>query len=80
MKVLRFLAVYDKKSEDLIELMDLSNIDFKSLKTHFRLDEDDPLMYNNYWLDEENKLYFEKVLNKKIDLEKYIYQVEAHGT
>jgi hypothetical protein len=77
MEVVRLISLYDKKTEELIREYNIDFIGIDALRKIFSPPEDDPLMYNFYWIEENEVGQMKEFIDLDFDLEKYIYQVEC---
>lgn len=74
-EVKRVISVFNRKSEFLISEIDISHLPIHLLVSIFNPPANDPLMYENYWIDEESVCHFQDLID--FDLKENIYQVEC---
>lgn len=75
MRILRFVAWFDRQSNDLIGEMDI-DVNLLDLQNEFNVDKGNP-MYDCWEIRKENLPFFEKLTDLQFDLSKYIYFIEA---
>ncbi len=77
MEITRLISVYDKQTQELLKEYNIDFIKFDTLKKMFNPPDDDPLMYNFYWVEESQLEEMKQLVDVNFDLTKYIYQLEC---
>jgi hypothetical protein len=79
MKLERVISIFDKKTELLIEEINVDNINISILKNIFIVNEDDPEMYDPYTITKGQMIMINSYLNPTIDFndQKFIYQLDC---
>ncbi len=75
MKVTRIIDVFDKKSEKLVKDININSVSLETLKEIFNPPEDDPLMYNPYWIHEKEAKELKKHIDIEFEFDKYVYDL-----
>ena len=79
-KIVRYIGVYDKKTEYQISEIHLpENINLSELKSLFKVDDSDPEMIYVYDVLEGHVKYLENLTGKKLDIHKYDYQIVCYS-
>jgi hypothetical protein len=74
-KLYRQIDVFDKKTEGLINEIELDSFDLELMKTRFNVSQDDYLMYNPYEIDSSKIDLFSNI---KFDFKKYDYYLACY--
>lgn len=77
MKIERAISWFDKNTEELKGEFPLGDLLLETLKSIFKPQADDPLMYNPYTIFEKEGRRLEEILDFSFDFENYIYQVDC---
>jgi hypothetical protein len=77
MEVQRLISWYRREDEELEGEINIDFINIEVLKKIFNPPEDDPLMYNFYWVERQEAEELKKYLEFDFKFDKYIYQVEC---
>ena len=77
MKIERTISWFDKSTEELLGEKNIDNIDLEVLKTIFKPNSEDPLMYNPYTIHNEEAEKLKKIIDIQFDLDRFIYQVDC---
>lgn len=77
MKIERVISWFDKYTEELKGEFPLDKISFETLKSIFKPQASDPLMYNPYTISEKEGRRLVEILDFHFDFENYVYQVDC---
>ena len=79
MKIERLITIFDKKSEQLVQEINIDYIDLDLLKSILKPKEEDPLMYGIYEITLDNFGLINSILKAKIDYDfsKNYYYLEC---
>lgn len=77
MEVQRLISWYRREDEALVGEINIDFIPLEVLKETFKPSEDDPLMYNYYWIEREEAEKLKNYLKIDFQFDKYVYQVEC---
>ena len=75
--VLRLIMVYDKQSEEVVEEIELDSLTAGELQNAFSNNENDPLFFGVYDLNNENSTFFTRKYKLKFSFTKNHYQLIA---
>ncbi|XWN35961.1 MAG: hypothetical protein ROO71_08320 [Balneola sp.] len=77
MKVVTLISWFDKETEELVGEYDLGNISLEVLKRVFDPREEDPLLYEPYWISKKEADELKKYLELPIifEFDKYDYDL-----
>ena len=76
----RVINVFDKKTEKLIQEVNIDNVNIDILKSIFSVNNDDPSMYDPYTIYKDEALALSVHLKSIIlfDFENYSYQLDCY--
>jgi hypothetical protein len=77
MKIERVISWFDKQTEELKGEYNVDHISLDTLKTIFKPDKNDPLMYNPYTIYFQEAKALEALIDFKFDLDNFIYQIDC---
>jgi hypothetical protein len=75
-EIYRQIDAYDKKTEHLAKELKIEIFDIELMKSRFDIPMDDPLMYNQYEIDQSKKDLFPEI---DFDFEKYDYFLACYS-
>jgi len=75
---IRMVEAYDISTDELVYEERVGDISIKDLKKIFGQQEDDPLYFNVYEINESNVDFFKNKVHRKIELNKYAYYLACY--